>query len=120
MTGGRGRHVAQHDIYLLRHALPQGGETFVTHEVALEQVRARHRLHFQKIDANNGAFALARPDDIHRDLCPAAWRRAEIDDLLAGFQEVKLLVKLLQLESRTGPVAELLRLDHVGVVKLPA
>ena len=120
MACGRRCHIAQHNVDLVRHALTQCRKPLFRHEVGLEQVSAGHRLHFQQVDADDGAFALAGADAFHSDLGPASGRRTEIDNGLARLQEMEFLVQLLQLERCTGTKAELLRLDHIRVVQLPA
>src|SRR4051794_39413965 len=121
MIGGgmarRGRrHVAEHEVGRTAERLPDligGGGVG---EVALQYGRAGGRVGRGQVDAAHGA---ARSDALDRDLCPAARRTAEIDDAVAGRQQMKTLVELDQLESGARAVAAKLCLGDIGIVELP-
>ena len=73
-------------------------------EIELHEIDAGDRLHRQHVDRDDAA-ALGRADALGRDLAPAAGRGAEVDHARAGFQEMRLVVDLGQLEGRARAIS---------------
>ncbi len=116
MAGGRGRHVAEHDIGKAVQAALQFVGRLVAHEIHLDEVGAGDGVDRQQVDADHlAAFA----DAIDRHLAPAAGRGAEIHHACAGLEEMKLVVELQQLERRARAIALLLCLGDIRIVELP-
>ena len=78
--------------------------------------RARHRIHFEIVDADDMRIFRRRPRARRGDLAPAAGRRTEVDDLHAGLQQMMLVVDLDQLVGRARPVAVGLGALDIGIV----
>ena len=87
-------------------------------EVHLPELDPVDRLHLEKVDRDHPAPALARLHPRRRDLAPAAGRGAEVDDPLAGPEQLMLVVDLDQLIGRARAVAFAARLGDIGVVEL--
>ena len=75
-------------------------------------------VHLQEIDGDDPSPALVRANARRRNLAPAARRGAKIDDALAPFQHLVLVVDLDELVSRARPVAFAARLGDIGIVEL--
>ena len=85
MPGRIGRHVGKDDIGLAAEPLHKLLRRILGEKIHDLELDARQRLHVEKIDADDPAFALLRANLARRHLRPAAGRRAKIDDPLAGF-----------------------------------
>ena len=96
MAGGVGRHVGEHHVDRPAEQRLEAVGSVVVGEVADEVGRARDRVHLEEIEADDLAAGLFRVDLLDRDLGPAARRAAEIDDALAGFQQVEAGVEFLE------------------------
>ena len=78
---------AQHGLEALRRVLVE--------EVHDRELDAGNRVDVQQVDADDAALALLAEPHLRRgDLRPAARRRAEIDDALAGLEQLVLVVDL--------------------------
>ena len=77
-------------------------------EIVTDQRRPRHRVGLNDVDADDGApLAFVRTrgvDPLGGDDGPAARRRAQVDDTVAGLEEAEAIIELDELEG--GPRAE--------------
>ena len=94
--------------------LLQLGQHLVLAKVALQEGHALDRLECEHVERDDGAVQRARgrrrraggPAELAPHvLAPGARRRAQVDDQLAGLEQVQLLVDLLQLVGGAGAVA---------------
>ena len=111
-----GRHVGHHHVGRAAEQVHQLLGRALVEKVELDEFDARHG-----IDVAGGRCrppAPSRPTFRGGDLRPAARRGAEIDDALAGLEQIVLLVDLQQLEGRPRAITLALRPRDIGIVEL--
>ena len=119
MTGGVGRHIGKNDIG--RSARPVAEQGFqalrcgLVQEIQQQEFDAGDRFHFKYVERDDPP---ALPDPFRGDLAPTARRRAEIDDVHAGFEQVMLVVDFSKLVGRAGAKAFALGPRHIRVADL--
>ena len=118
VAGGVGRHVGEDAVGAAAEPFAQARRRLGVVEIHLPELDAVDRVHLQKVDGDHPAPALARSDARRRDLAPAAGRGAEIDDALAGLEELIFLVDLDELVGRARAIAFAPRLGDIRVVEL--
>lgn len=104
----------------LTHKIPHAVPNLLTQEVALQSIRASRRLSRYNINPHHSS---TRTRAIHRNLAPAARRKAEIYDRIARTEKAVLGVDFEELEGRAGlESAEFggLRVGVSGLARLPA
>ena len=119
VAGRRRGHVGEHHIGA---AIAQQGLELVGgvvgEEVEFQNGGAGNGIDGQIVDADH----LATPfDGLHalcRDLGPSAGRRAEVDDALAGFEDVIFVVDLDELEGSARAPTLPLGGGNIGIVEL--
>ena len=73
----------------------------------------------QNIERHDRASVLGGLNALCRDLAPAAWSCAKIDNHIAGLQEPIFVRDFLKFIGRPAAIAFALRGSHVRVVQLP-
>ncbi len=115
VADGIGRHVRQDEIGRPAERGDEAVGRFVGHEIHFQQHHAGQRLDRQQIDADDDGIG----HYLAGNLRPAARRRAEVDDGLAAFEDMELLVELDELVGGAAPVSLGLGALHIGIVELP-
>ena len=86
--------------------------------IADKDLNAVENICFQKINPDKFCAAAAKLAAVRRDLQPATWRTAQIDDRHAGLQQLVAVIHLFQLQRRARPETAGFRLGDKRVVQL--
>ena len=81
-------------------------------------IDARNGIHAVHVDRHDATAAVGRAHPLGGDLRPAARCGAKVDDFLAGFEQMILVVDLDQLEGGARTIALAPGFGDIGVVEL--
>src|SRR6185503_18553770 len=118
VAGGVRRHVGHHHVRpAAQHLLKCSGRLRIE-EIDLAKRNAGNGRQLKNVDRHDLAPALRGADTLGRDLAPAAWCGAEVNNTSAGFQQAIFVVDLDQLVGGARTHALALGARHIWIVKL--